>query len=80
MANNHNGQREHKRQRQQFDCKRLEALGWRPIEEADYPHSPCFLRLGLGAYTIGFGTEDGVWLCARDMVPVQPTHFKDYPD
>jgi hypothetical protein len=56
------------------------ANGFRPIEEADYPHDPCFLRLGPGDYTIGFCADDAIWLRLHDLVPVQPTHFRDYPD
>jgi hypothetical protein len=60
--------------------KKLMANGFRPIEAAGAPHGPCFLRLAPGVYTIGFCAEDAIWLRQHDMLPVEPTHFRDYPD
>jgi hypothetical protein len=54
--------------------------GFRPTEEAGAPHDLCFLRLGPGKYTTGFRTPDAVWLDQHDLMPVSPTHFRDYPD
>lgn len=81
MANRRDGQQTPGHHQQHIDMEgQLVTQGFRPIIEAGWPHDPCFLRLGPGVYTIGFCADDGIWLRHYDMLPVQPTHYRDYPD